>query len=71
MTPRLIVYFDNEKTPLKKPMRLYISNGIVMNPKVEETAKATEDMHIVAIRRIGEKKRSLVWDGKEVEDAKA
>lgn len=60
MTRRTLVYFDHETTPLKKQLRLYINNGVVMNPKVEETAKATEGVHLVGLHRTGEGYRSLI-----------
>jgi len=65
MTRRTMVYFDHDTTPMKKPLRLYINNGIVMNPKVEETAKASEGVSVVAIHRTGEGYRSLVLEAEK------
>lgn len=67
MTNRVIVHFNHIESPTKKSTRLYIREGVVMNPKVEEAMKASADFHIVGIKRAGSAYRSLVWDGKEAE----
>jgi hypothetical protein len=65
-TPRTIVHFNKVENPSKKPLRLYIREGVVMNPKVEEAVKASADeFHIVGLRRAGEGFRSLVWEGEK------
>jgi hypothetical protein len=65
MTSRILVHFNLIDNPAKKPVRLYLRDGIVMNPKVEEHIKASNDFHIVGLKRAGSPYRSLLLGPEE------
>jgi hypothetical protein len=62
MTSRILVHFNLIDNPAKKPVRLYLRDGIVMNPKVEEKMKGSDEFHIVGLKRAGSPYRSLLLD---------
>jgi sRNA-binding regulator protein Hfq len=60
MTLRAILTYQKEDKS-EKPIRLFLRNGIVMNPDVEEAIKVATDIQAISLRRTGEKKRNLTF----------
>ena len=64
MNKTVLTFKPETDTKTGKGLRLYIKGGVVMNPSVDEQIVANlEQLTAVAIRRSGEKKRSLVYLG--------
>ena len=66
MTQRVVLTYQKEDGTEKT--RLFLRNGITMNPQAEETVRGNSDFTAVAIRRTGEKKRSLIFVEEAVTD---
>jgi hypothetical protein len=64
MTRRAIVTFRRYSDPTQEK-RLFIRDGVVMNPQVEVDVKADEDWNVHSLRRTGEGKRILEYEPTE------
>jgi len=70
MTQRVVIHFQHEEVADSVEARLYIRDGVVLNPHVEERVKA-EGMSIVGIRRTGQGYRNLLPVFVEAENGEA